>query len=289
MKLKQLADLNKRFSVSLIAVAVVVFLVVLSSHTLVSALLVLTVAGIGGVAIWEYARLARAKGLRLAVRLMVAAAVIEIVAFFISLKWPAWSLLPVGFLIISAIAFFISHFRNSTDALLDVAVEFFGLCYVAIPLSFLLGVLYPESTDVPPQDGRWWLLYLIVVTKITDVGAYFVGRLWGKHKLAPVLSPKKTVEGAIAGFCCAVIISVVLQMIGQKFSEGTFDLNLIQAIWLGMLIGVLGQVGDLAESLLKRDAVVKDSNTLPGLGGVLDMVDSLLLTAPVVYLFIRTH
>jgi phosphatidate cytidylyltransferase len=127
------------------------------------------------------------------------------------------------------------------------------------------------------------------VTKITDVGAYFVGRLWGKTKLSPTLSPKKTVEGAAAGFISAVIASILIHFAGRQFFNSHFGLSFVESIWLGMLIGVFGQIGDLAESLLKRDAVVKDSNTLPGLGGVLDMVDSLLFTAPIVYFFIRMH
>lgn len=289
MKFKKLADLNKRFYVSLTTIAIVAILVIFSPYEIIGAVIVLTIAAMSAVGIWEYAKLAEAKGLTPTIPLMIGTAIVEVVAFFISFKFPNYALLPVVFLVVSLICFFVSRFRNSTNALLDVAVEFFGLCYVAVPLSFLLGVLYPHSNHAVPQDGRWWLVYLIVVTKITDVGAYFVGRLWGKHKLAPLLSPKKTVEGSIAGFCCAVILSVALHIIGQKYSGGTFDMTFIESIWIGMLMGVLGQVGDLAESLLKRDAVVKDSNTLPGLGGVLDMVDSLLLTAPIVYFFIRVH
>lgn len=289
MHLKQLTDLNKRFAISFVALASVILLVVFSPIKFVSALLVLAIAAISAVGVWEYAKLAEAKNLNPAVTLMMGAAVLEVAAFFISFKFPNYSLLPVVLLVASAVCFFVRRFRDSSNALLDVAVEFFGLCYVAVPLSFLLGVLYPSSHHLIAQDGRWWLLYLIVVTKITDIGAYFVGRLWGSHKLAPVLSPKKTVEGALAGFCCAVIMSVVLRTIGYEFSDGTFDLTVIESIWLGMLIGVLGQVGDLAESLLKRDAAVKDSNNLPGLGGVLDIVDSLLLTSPIVYFFIRAH
>lgn len=289
MKLKQFADLNKRFAISFIALAIVVLLVIFSPITFVSALLVLAIAAISAIGIWEYGKLAEAKDLNPAVSIMMGAAVLEVSAFFISFKFPTYSFLPVILLVASAVCFFIRRFRDSTKALPNVAVEFFGLCYVAVPLSFLLGVLYPSSQHLVAQDGRWWLLYLIVVTKITDIGAYFVGRLWGSHKLAPILSPKKTVEGALAGFCCAVLLSVGLQMMGHEFLHGTFDLTLIESIWLGMLIGILGQVGDLAESLLKRDALVKDSNHLPGLGGVLDIVDSLLLTAPVVYFFIRAH
>jgi len=168
-------------------------------------------------------------------------------------------------------------------------VEFFGVCYVAVPLSFMLGILFPVPHHGAMQEGRWWLVYLILVTKVTDVGAYFVGRLWGKRKMTPVLSPLKTVEGAAAGFLCAILLSLGMAYIGNRFSQGSFDLKISESVWLGMLLGIFSQIGDLAESLLKRDALVKDSNTLPGLGGVLDMVDSLLLTAPIVYFFIRMH
>jgi phosphatidate cytidylyltransferase len=125
---------------------------------------------------------------------------------------------------------------------------------------------------------------LIAVTKITDVGAYFVGKLFGKHPLAPYLSPRKTIEGAIGGFCSAVALSLFFCIIGRSVG---WDLSVWHAAWLGMVIGILSQVGDLAESLLKRDAAVKDSNRIPGIGGVLDLLDSVLFTSPVVYFFIR--
>jgi phosphatidate cytidylyltransferase len=138
-------------------------------------------------------------------------------------------------------------------------------------------------------DGRWWLVYLLVVTKITDIGAYFIGRLWGKRRLAPVLSPKKTIEGAFGGFICAILGSLAMVYIGQEFAGKSFPLHPSDALWLGIVIGIFGQIGDLAESLLKRDAAAKDSNTLPGLGGILDMLDSLIFTAPIVYFYLRWY
>ncbi len=220
---------------------------------------------------------------------MVIVATLEVAAFYASLVFVDFPQLPVLVLACAGIVFFLAHFKQTTNALPNIAVQFFGVCYVAVPLSLLLGVLYPFAHNGAPQEGKWWLAYLIVVTKITDVGAYFVGRLWGKLKLSPLLSPKKTVEGAVAGLICAVLLSVAMHYFGSKYSNGTFHLSLTESIWLGFLIGIFGQIGDLAESLLKRDAVVKDSNTLPGLGGVLDMVDSLLLTTPVVYFFLCMH
>lgn len=289
MKLKQMADLNRRLVVSSILGVIVAFLIAFSTSSFVSLLLMLSVAVLAAIGIWEYAQLAVNKGVEPATRWMIAAAIAEVVALYASLVFVDFPQLPVLVLAIAVVVFFLLHFRDRKDALLTIAVEFFGVAYVAAPLGLTLGVLYPVAYHGMTQEGRWWLVYLILVTKITDVGAYFVGRLWGKTQLSPTLSPKKTVEGAVAGFVSAVIASILIHFAGKQFFGDHFSLSFIESIWLGMMIGVFGQIGDLAESLLKRDAVVKDSNTLPGLGGVLDMVDSLLFTAPIVYFFIRMH
>lgn len=289
MKLKQMADLNRRLIVSSILGVIVAFLIAFSTSPFVSLLLMLSVAILAAIGIWEYAKLAANKGLEPATRWMMAAAVIEVAALYASLVFVDFPQLPVLVLAIAMVVFFLLHFRDTKDALSTIAVEFFGVAYVAAPLGLTLGILYPVAYHGVAQEGRWWLVYLILVTKITDVGAYFVGRLWGKTKLSPTLSPKKTVEGAVAGFVSAVIASLLIHFAGKQFFNDHFSLSFTESIWLGMMIGVFGQIGDLAESLLKRDAVVKDSNTLPGLGGILDMVDSLLFTAPIVYFFIRMH
>jgi len=287
MTFKQLPDLKRRFAVSSITVLVVSSLLAFYTFLPVTIILVLCVAALAGIGVWEYARLAAAKNFDPSVKAMILISMAEVFAFFAAHKHVVIPEFPALVLVIGAIIFFLLHFKGTSDALANVAVEFFGVCYVSVPLSALLGILYPLSHEGLVQDGRWWLVYLIVVTKITDVGAYFVGKLWGKRKLAPVLSPKKTVEGAIAGFICAVGMSMFISYLGKTIAPTAFNLPLLEALFLGILIGVLAQVGDLAESLLKRDAVVKDSNTLPGLGGVLDMVDSLLLTAPIVYFYLK--
>jgi len=287
MAKKTLADLNQRLVVSGVVIAVVMMLIFFSYVPAVNILLVLTIAALAAVGVWEYAQLAKAKGLSPASNLMIIVAVCQVLAFYITLAYPELSKLSLLIIILGFISFFIAHFNNTSNALLHVAVELFGVCYLAIPLSFMLAILYPFSHHAEIQDGRWWLFYLIVVTKITDVGGYFAGKLIGRHPLAPQLSPKKTVEGAIGGFLSAIALSVAMALIGKAFSISSFRLEVSEAIWIGMVIGVLAQVGDLAESLLKRDAMVKDSNTLPGVGGILDMLDSLLFTCPVVYFFIR--
>jgi len=284
---KKLTDLNRRLIVSTISVCIIGILMSFSHHTAVQILLVLVMAGVVGVGVWEYGQIARAKSFDPALKAMILVAVCELFAFFAAHKKVVFSEMPSIVLIIGAIAFFLVHFKKQQEALAHIAIEFFGVCYIAVPLGFMLAIIYPISSSGQAWDGRWWLVYLIVVTKIADMGAYFIGRLWGKRKLAPVLSPKKTIEGAIAGFICSVLMSIVMGLLGSQWAPDLFSLPLLEAVSLGMCIGIIGQVGDLAESLLKRDASIKDSNTLPGLGGILDMVDSLLLTAPIVYFYLR--
>lgn len=283
---RKISDLPRRFVTSIVVIVCAGFLIAFSPLFWISLLVLLFIAVLAGVGVWEYGKLAKAKDLHPSVRLMIVVSVLEVFAFFLARQFPALGQLPLIVLFVGVIGFFLAHFKHAYKAVPQVAVELFGVCYVAVPLCFMLGILYPLSKGGTFQDGRWWLMYLIVVTKITDVGAYFVGKLWGKHKLAPFLSPKKTVEGAAAGFCCAVGASIAMYAVSKTWLVDSFTLTFPQAVWMGMVIGVLGQIGDLAESLLKRDAFVKDSNRLPGLGGVLDMLDSLLLTAPVVYFFL---
>jgi phosphatidate cytidylyltransferase len=235
-------------------------------------------------AVWEYANLVKSKGFTFSSFLMIVVAVCLVISFYLVQRGLDFPDLPVLVLAIGAGSFFITHFTDSEDALVHIAVEFFGVCYVAIPISFMLGILFQMSGL---QDGRWWLFYLIAVTKVTDIGAYFVGRLWGKRRLAPNLSPRKTVEGALAGFICAILTSLGLASLGTNTIGPSFNLTMYHALLLGILMGIFGQIGDLSESLLKRDAAVKDSNKLPGFGGVLDMIDSLIFTAPIVYFFLK--
>ena len=286
---KNLTDLRKRFVVSFVAVCVLALLMTWSDTLFVQTSLVLLISALAGVGVWEYAQFAKAKELFPSIKTMVFVAVCEVFAFFAAHKMIVSSQMPAIVLALGAVVFFLVHFKDTSKAIFHVAVEFFGVCYVAVPLSFMLAILYPISSDGMSWDGRLWLIYLILVTKVTDIGAYFVGRLWGHRKLAPALSPKKTIEGAVAGLACAIGCSLLMGWLSHTINTPLFHLPWMEAWVLGACIGIVGQIGDLAESLLKRDAVVKDSNHLPGLGGVLDMVDSLLLTGPIVYFYLQIH
>lgn len=285
--LKNMNDLNKRLWISIFIVLLVALLIFFSKVKIVSFLLLFAVASLSSIGIWEYVNLARAKDLKPNLPFMIVFSFSMVLAFFVSQTTYHAPVLPFIILLFGMICSFITHFKDPRNTLIHVAVEVFGVLYIAVPLSLFFGIIYPSQEPFAiVQDGRWWFLYLIVVTKITDIGAFFVGRIWGAHPLATFISPKKTWEGALAGFACAVVSSIALYFLGRAFAGGAFTIELYQAIILGAILGVLGQVGDLAESLLKRDAVVKDSNRLPGLGGVLDMMDSLLFTTPTLYCFL---
>ena len=277
------ADLSKRFSISIGILFVLILIIVFAANPIVSVLLVAAVCAMAGVGVWAYAKMAMSKGVMPAIPLMVVVAVAEVLAFFIAHKWIHSPELPVLVFAAGVGLFFLNRFRKAEEALVNVAVEFFGVAYVAVPLSYMLAILYPIAPSTV-ADGRWWLFYLILVTKITDIGAYFGGNLLGKSKLAPEISPKKTVTGAICGFVSAVIFSFTFYLLSQVIEP--FHLTLVQSLWLGALLGILGQIGDLAESLLKRDANVKDSSHLPWFGGVLDLLDSLFFTIPIIYFFL---
>ena len=164
--------------------------------------------------------------------------------------------------------------RDNSQALVSIAVTIFGLLYIAWFCSFIVKIKFlPEGTKL--------VAFLILVTKMGDIGAYLVGSSVGKHSLIPRISPKKTIEGTVGG----LVFSLVAAMLSRSFLPMFSYWHLIL---LGGLMGVLSQVGDLAESLIKRDCGVKDSGSnLPGVGGILDLIDSLLFTTPIFYFYLK--
>ena len=136
------------------------------------------------------------------------------------------------------------------------------------------------------DHGRELVILALFTTFACDTSAYFVGRAWGKHHMTPTVSPHKTWEGAAGGFAAAVAAAVALRFL-LNLGDWSLPLSYIEAIGAGSLIGVIAQLGDLVESLLKRRAGVKDSGSLlPGHGGVLDRIDSLVFTGVIVYYFV---
>lgn len=271
-------DFGRRLITSSISILLVVFLLYFAFQPWVAIITALVVAAMSAIALWEYNQFARVKGgMAKTSLLMILAACVTISFFFPAAKW---RFLPETVFFFSILILFARHFRRKEGAIVDLAVSSFGLLYIALPLGLILGILYGPHAE----DGRIWTAYLIATTKITDIGGYFGGSLWGKRKLAPTISPGKTLEGAIVGLALSLATSFLFHLWGGV--SGNFSLGSLEWILLGLGLGCIAQFGDLSESLLKRDANKKDSNSLPGLGGILDAVDSLLFNAPIVYFFL---
>jgi phosphatidate cytidylyltransferase len=209
----------------------------------------------------------------------------------------------IGLLLVVPLVLLVEVFRQKPAALLNVSTTVFGIVYVSLFFGTLVGIrelfvpadfpvyrFFPEvvGPDVPLSVretmyrwGGWTVLAVLASIWACDTAAYFAGKSLGRRKLLPRVSPNKTWEGAIAGFLAAV---------GAFFLIGSLTLpylDVVSTAVCGVMIGTLGQVGDLVESLLKRDAGVKDSSALiPGHGGVLDRFDSLLFVSPVLFLYL---
>ena len=165
---------------------------------------------------------------------------------------------------------------NTFEAISGMATTLFGLAYIGALFSYFFYIRALE-----PEQGAERILYLLLVTKIGDVGAYAIGNLMGRHAFVPRISPRKTIEGFIGAILTSGVVAVAAQpLLGRPLAP-------VPSFLLGVFLGLFGQLGDLAESLIKRDCQVKDTGTLmPGLGGILDVVDSLLFTAPLFYAFL---
>lgn len=201
--------------------------------------------------------------------------------FLIAAMFPQQRLLilEIGVSAALIISFFWLFMRDKLDgALLDWSLTFAFSIYLGWPMSFFL-LLRGYQFSWPLSRGVWWLLVVLLGVWATDSAAFFTGRYLGRHKLIPKISPAKTWEGVIGGLVAAVVAALVLTV-------KPLGVPWYIAIALGLSIGIAAVLGDLAESLLKRQTHVKDSGfIMPGHGGMLDRIDSLLFAVMVVYFF----
>jgi phosphatidate cytidylyltransferase len=188
----------------------------------------------------------------------------------------------VSFLILFVLGLCLRQFisKSNTAGIVAISTTLFGLMYVPWLLNFIQKINF-----FPGVDGKFYVLYFMLVTKFSDTGAYAVGSLIGKHKMIPRISPGKTWEG----FGGAILVSTGASLAFVHFFGGHMaGMNWMHAVILGIILSCTAVIGDLIESLFKREAGVKDSgNLFPGIGGILDLLDSLLFNAPIMYLYLR--
>ena len=275
-----MSELSKRVIVSLAGVPVVLFAAYFGGAALSALLGILAAVGT-----WELYRIATVAGVRpLAVGVALSAAVPLLVQahFQRILSVP----LSVGAVIVVALLGAALWVRGVEGRpLLAVAVTVFGVLYVGGMLSFGYGLREHRFT-VGDAAGATLVGFPVLLTWASDTGAYFVGRAIGRRKLMPSISPGKTIEGSLGGLVTTVLVAWLYATF-VLVPVASLALTAAGVVVIGVAVSVAAQVGDLAESMIKREAGVKDSSGfLPGHGGVLDRVDSLLFVLPVAYLLL---
>jgi phosphatidate cytidylyltransferase len=250
------------------------------------------IGAVGLIALWEFYGMLDHKGLpNFKITAMICGAAMLIGSFYyFSHYGPArsydYEMAVLLFFLLTVIT------RQMFDGLRDdaplrtMAYTLFGLLYVLWLYNFITKIVYvtPRAPN-GAVTGQFYVFYCIAITKFSDMGAYLTGSLVGRHPLVPHISPKKTWEGLAGALAFSLLASVGLfALMPGHLSVLTWT----HAIALGLLLGFAAVIGDLAESIIKRSTGVKDSgNMLPGIGGALDLVDSLLFTAPLLFFYLR--
>ncbi len=202
-------------------------------------------------------------------------AFVAALSLILSTHWGAYELYPLIFgLNILALSIPLMLLYSPTSTVLEqISKQLMGLAYIPLLFSFL--VLLRNS-----QHGALWILWIWMIISASDTGAFYTGTYWGKHALAPRLSPKKTFEGVLGGILAAVAVGLLFRFF--VFPEISWSISIVFAT----VAAVTGMIGDLFESALKRSGKIKDSGwILPGHGGILDRLDGLMFVLPVAYIF----
>jgi phosphatidate cytidylyltransferase len=246
---------------------------VLNEWVFLITLLVLTVGGL-----YEFFYLIQKKGIPIySYTGIVIGALIPLSVYF---RFELTSKLELLFIVVVLLLIFLLQLirRDNTNAIIGISTTLFGVLYVSWFFSFLAKIRFL----LPGTDGLKLLGFILLITKCGDMGALLVGSKIGKHPLLPRVSPNKTVEGSIGSF----MFSAVAAVCAKSLLPAELNFSVLHVALIGIFFGGLGQLGDMSESLIKRDCNVKDSGKLlPALGGVLDAIDSLLFAAPAFYFY----
>jgi phosphatidate cytidylyltransferase len=236
--------------------------------------LVLIVAAIS---YWEFVRLAAKKG---ANAQLIPGELLAIACVF-ALHFNTALLMPV-FIVLMILILFVEIYRKNGSPILNISATIFGGLFFSLLFgSFILVHKVAFIYNIDPTEVGQWILLLILSTWACDSAAMIIGSYLGRHKLMPRISPNKSIEGTVAGFFVGVLAAYICHI---WFID---DLSPLHSMAIGAIAGSFGQYGDLFESMLKRDANVKDSsNLIPGHGGMMDRFDSLAISAPIMYLYL---
>lgn len=187
-------------------------------------------------------------------------------------------ILKIGMPVLVIIVFAYIILTKLKRTIVDVAITVFGIIYIPFMFSFMQMILLMET-------GRVLIFYVFAAAFASDTCAFLVGTKFGKNKLCPEISPKKTIEGSIGGVVGVIICFLIITIIGNSFFEMSY--NILYMIIAGVVAGIAGQLGDLSASAIKRFCGIKDfGNLIPGHGGILDRLDSLLFVSPIMYAFL---
>lgn len=228
----------------------------------------------------EYVKILNHKGFYPSIKVIwFTQAILTAVVFF-----KRFDLVAITLTICAMCSFMWVLFKGRQPYIANVATTLLGMVYCGwfpLHLIFLRDLHCAEF-----ESGLGFVVLMFTSILMTDIGCYYVGTKFGKHKLAPVISPNKTIEGSIGGMFSAVVGALLVWLYMYKLLG--IDIRWYIAIFAGIISTIFAQIGDLCESLIKRDAGVKDSGTsLPGHGGFLDRTDSFILTIPVMYYFCK--
>jgi len=223
--------------------------------------------------LYEFFYMVEKKGVKLFKSLgLLVGVLIPITVYFRFPVGEGWQFL---FIVLALFILFLLELtkKETHQSILSISATVFGIIYISWCFSFLIKI-----RQLP--EGAVLVGFLILVTKSSDIGAYLWGKTFGKTLLIKRISPKKSLEGAVGGFFTSLGVGII-------FSLFIGSINFWEKFFLIIILAIIAQLGDLFESLIKRDCQVKDSGKLlPGLGGILDVIDSLIFTAPTFYLYL---